>query len=132
MKKIDLKKELKHLYRPTGKAVSIVDVPAMNFLMIDGEGDPNARKSLAEDRKDEKNPPALPLLRFDSFDEGPSAQILHTGPYDAEGPTIERLHGFIAENGGERTGRRHEIYLNDARRTAPEKLNTVLWQPFKG
>ena len=41
MKKIDFKAELKHLYRPSSKKVEIVDVPAMNFLMIDGEGDPN-------------------------------------------------------------------------------------------
>ena len=41
MKKIDYKKELKHLYRPSAKNVVVVDVPAMNFLMIDGAGDPN-------------------------------------------------------------------------------------------
>jgi hypothetical protein len=41
MRKIDLKKENKELYDPSAKEVSIVDVPKMNFLMIDGEGDPN-------------------------------------------------------------------------------------------
>jgi hypothetical protein len=41
MPKIDLKKENKELYDPSAKEVSIVDVPKMNFLMIDGEGDPN-------------------------------------------------------------------------------------------
>ena len=41
MEKVDLKKQLKHLYNPTAKEVSIVDVPAMNFLMINGHGDPN-------------------------------------------------------------------------------------------
>ncbi|TES89626.1 MAG: hypothetical protein E3J88_05625, partial [Anaerolineales bacterium] len=39
--KIDYKKELKHLYNPPKKEPVIVDVPAMNFLMIDGKGDPN-------------------------------------------------------------------------------------------
>lgn len=38
---IDLKKENKELYNPSAKEVSIVDVPEMNFLIIDGEGDPN-------------------------------------------------------------------------------------------
>ncbi|MDW5548745.1 GyrI-like domain-containing protein [Methanosarcina sp.] len=38
---IDLKKENKELYNPSAKEVSIVDVPEMSFLMIDGEGDPN-------------------------------------------------------------------------------------------
>ena len=41
MEKIDYKKQLKHLYKSSAKKVEIVDVPEMNFLMIDGEGDPN-------------------------------------------------------------------------------------------
>ncbi len=48
MKKIDFKKELKHLYRPTTKKIEIVDVPAMNFLMIDGKGDPNIAKEYTD------------------------------------------------------------------------------------
>lgn len=36
MEKLDLKKELKHLYRPTAKKVAFVDVPALNFAMVDG------------------------------------------------------------------------------------------------
>jgi hypothetical protein len=51
MVKLDLKKDLKHLYRPSAKAVSAENVPAMNFLMIDGSGNPNtswlSRRSLA-------------------------------------------------------------------------------------
>ena len=42
MQKIDFKKELKHLYRPATRKIAAVDVPSMNFLMIDGEGGPNA------------------------------------------------------------------------------------------
>ena len=41
MKKIDYKKELKHLYMPSTGSIKIVDVPEMSFLMIDGHGDPN-------------------------------------------------------------------------------------------
>ena len=41
MDKVDLKKELKHLFNPSAKEVAIVEVPRMNFLMIDGAGDPN-------------------------------------------------------------------------------------------
>jgi hypothetical protein len=41
MSKIDYKKELKHLYQPSAKKFQVVDVPPMNFLMIDGHGDPN-------------------------------------------------------------------------------------------
>jgi hypothetical protein len=38
--KVDLKKELKNLYNPSAKEVSVIDVPAMNFLVVDGEGAP--------------------------------------------------------------------------------------------
>ncbi len=41
MVKYDFKKEKKNLYYPSEKLVSVVDVPRMNFLMIDGQGDPN-------------------------------------------------------------------------------------------
>lgn len=41
MKKLDLRKELAHLYAPSAKAVTRVDVPPMSFLMVDGQGDPN-------------------------------------------------------------------------------------------
>ncbi|MDO8847680.1 MAG: GyrI-like domain-containing protein [Coriobacteriia bacterium] len=41
MEKVDLKRELKHLYLPSSKQVVAVDVPAMSFLMLDGRGDPN-------------------------------------------------------------------------------------------
>jgi hypothetical protein len=41
MEKIDFKKELKHLYRPGKKEFMVVEVPEMQFLMLDGHGDPN-------------------------------------------------------------------------------------------
>lgn len=47
MQKIDLKKELKHLYGPSAKVVAQVDVPTFQFLMIDGEGDPNTSQEYA-------------------------------------------------------------------------------------
>jgi hypothetical protein len=46
--KLDLKKDLKHLYNPSAKAFSTVDVPSMNFLMIDGIGDPNTSTEYKE------------------------------------------------------------------------------------
>lgn len=48
MPKTDLKKDLKHLYQPSTKAVVEVDVPQMNYLMVDGEGDPNTSQSYTE------------------------------------------------------------------------------------
>ena len=61
--------------------------------------------------------------------EGRAAQLLHVGPYADEGPAVQRLHDFIADQGLTATGRHHEIYLNDPGRTAPEKLKTILRQP---
>ncbi len=48
MSKIDLKKELKHLYLPSAKEVVLLDVPRMNFIMIDGQGDPNTSQTFKE------------------------------------------------------------------------------------
>jgi hypothetical protein len=202
MKKIDFKKELKDLYRPSAKTVGVVDVPKMNFLMTDGMGDPNTSQSYQEaiaalfsvsyalkfmikkgeraidygvmpleslwwaddmkffqdEEKDKwhwkamimqpefisadtfseaaaqaskkKQLPALSRLRFEDLTEGAAVQILHLGPFSDEGPTIERLHQYIEEQGFQRSGRHHEIYLSDFRRTAPEKLRTIIRQPF--
>ncbi|WP_404313075.1 GyrI-like domain-containing protein [Agrococcus terreus] len=74
--------------------------------------------------------PALPLARLEVLDEGLCAQTLHVGPYDDEGPVLAELHDrFLPEHGLRPTGRHHEVYLGDARRTAPERLRTILRQP---
>ncbi|MCF6303688.1 MAG: GyrI-like domain-containing protein [Devosiaceae bacterium] len=71
-------------------------------------------------------------LRMEMFEEGTSVQIMHIGPYSEEGPVIERMHKeFIPANGFVENGHHHEIYLNDPRRVAPEKLKTVLRQPVR-
>lgn len=83
-----------------------------------------------------KNLPPLSRMRFESLYEGLSTQIMYIGPYSQEGPTIEKLHKFIKELGYEFEGSRpgekhHEIYLSDIRRTAPDKLKTIIRQPIK-
>ena len=202
MGKIDYKKELKSIYKPSSKKVEIVDVPKMNFLMLDDEGDPNTSQAYQDaigvlyplsytlkfmikrgvtgvdygvmpleglwwaddmsafsvDHKEDwkwtlmimqpqlvteemvleaienvkvkKNPVSLPLVRFESFDEGKAAQIMHIGPFSEEGPAVEKVHSFIEQNGGQLTGKHHEIYLSDIRRAAPEKWKTVIRQPM--
>lgn len=198
------KLQLTDLYRPSSRDMTIVDVPPMPFLMIDGTGDPNTSEeykealqalyglsytlkfllkreqgldytvapleglwwtpdmrefnpqnkerwqwtmmirqpqevtpALVERVRDEagrKRPSAaLERVRLESFAEGLAAQILYLGPYAMEGPTISRLHAFIHEQGGAFDGRRqkhHEIYLSNPSRTAPEKLKTIVRQPF--
>ena len=202
MEKLDLRKELKHLYNPSAKAFQLIDVPSLQFVMIDGEGDPNTAESFrlamealytvaytlkfdlkknhgvdypvmpleglwwaedmelfSQEKKGEwkwtlmimhpdvvtkklfksaveqvaakKGLPALGGLRLERLREGTSAQILYLGPYAGEGPTIARMHAFIRESGYLPEGKHHEIYLGDPRRSAPEKLKTVIRQPAK-
>ena len=95
---------------------------------IVGKGDFD--EALAE-VKSKKDPPALPLLRFEKFNEGPCVQVLHLGTYAAEKPNIELLHGYMKEHNLHFNGKHHEIYLNDPRRTAPERLKTIIRQPVR-
>lgn len=81
--------------------------------------------------KRKKNPAALSRLRFETFAEGTCAQTLHIGPFSEEGPTIARVHQFIADHGYKLCGKHHEIYLSDIRRAAPEKWKTVIRQPMR-
>jgi len=48
MEKLDWKKELKHLYQASAREVVQVEVPAMNYLMVDGQGDPNTSQEYAD------------------------------------------------------------------------------------
>lgn len=66
-----------------------------------------------------------------TLDEGDCLQALHRGPYSAEGPLIASIHSAIAARGARLGGHHHEIYLSDPRRVAPEKLRTILRQPFR-
>jgi len=201
-KKIDFKSRLQQLYKPSAKKVEFVNVPQMNFLMLDGEGDPNTSQAFSDamdalfplaytlkfmvkksdlaidygvmplealwwaddmsvftmGNKDEwkwtamimqpefitremveiatqevarkKQPASLSLVRFESFKEGNAAQIMHLGPFEEEGPTIEKVHLSIVEKGCQRFGKHHEIYLSDIRRAAPEKWKTIVRQPM--
>lgn len=202
MDKIDFKKELQHLYNPPSRDFSVIEVPEMQFLMVDGHGDPNTElayqeavealyavayklkfmskqqlekdytvppleglwwaadidtftvnldksawdwtmmimqpewitpelfaQAVAEVQKS-KALPALSIMRLERYAEGLAVQILHIGSYDDEAPTLARMHReFIPQNGYVEAGKHHEIYLGDPRKTAPEKLKTVLRQP---
>jgi len=202
MEKIDLKKELRHLYSSSSKEVIIVDVPEMSFLMVDGMGDPNTAKDyqdaiealyavayalkfmikkgdsgidyvvmpleglwwtedmskfslenkdlwkwtamimqpkevsgalfseVLEQAQKKRKLASLSKMRFERFHEGLAAQIMHIGPYSAEGPTIEKLHSYIKQTGYELRGKHHEIYLSDPGRSKPERMKTIIRQPI--
>jgi hypothetical protein len=78
-----------------------------------------------------KDLPGLARLEYIRWAEGRCAQLLHTGPYAAEAPSIAALHKAIAEAGYRPRGRHHEIYLGDPRRSAPEKLRTIIRHPVE-
>jgi hypothetical protein len=81
--------------------------------------------------KHPKNP-AFDKLRLHTFTEGTCVQTLHIGSYDSETPVLQRLHEhYLPYNKLTFNGDHHEIYLSDARRTAPAKLKTILRQPVK-
>lgn len=72
---------------------------------------------------------------FMTYQEGLCVQCMHIGPYDDEPATTALMHAYISQNGyvTDITEKRyhHEIYLSDARRSAPEKLRTVIRHPIK-
>lgn len=88
-------------------------------------------KAAVEQTKKKKDLLSLPKIRFESFKEGPAAQILYIGPFADEGSTIQKIHAHIKVSGHQLSGKHHEIYLNDPSKTAPEKLKTVIRQPMK-
>lgn len=77
----------------------------------------------------------LSRTEFFTYKEGLCVQCMHIGSYDDEPATLRKMDEFLSENGyqpdlsGERL--HHEIYLSDPRRTAPERLKTVIRQPIK-
>jgi len=100
----------------------IMQLPPIDDMTIE--------RAIAELR-DKKGLAGLHALRYARWTEGPSAQILHIGPYATEQISIIALHKAIADNGFRPRGRHHEIYLGDPRRAAPEKLRTILRQPVE-
>ena len=74
-------------------------------------------------------------VEFWTYDEGLCVQCMHSGPYDDEPATVERMHRYMEEQGYtlDINDRRlhHEIYLSDARKTPPEKLKTVIRHPIR-
>ncbi len=74
-------------------------------------------------------------VEFLTVEEGLCVQCMHNGPYDDEPATVALMDAYIAKQGyvNDINEKRmhHEIYLSDARRTAPEKLKTVIRHPIR-
>jgi len=79
--------------------------------------------------------------RLEQFAEGLCAQITHVGPYDEEPITVRALRKFVEESGYVfdiaddsikiLSRRHHEIYLSGPRKTAPDRLKTIIRYPIK-
>ena len=85
------------------------------------------RKLLAEKGKT----PGVEGLKLEKLAEGRCVQMLHVGPYDREGDTVQQMQAFAADQGLALHGRHHEIYLSDPRRVPPERLKTILRHPVR-
>lgn len=80
-----------------------------------------------ESVKKKKKLPLLDSARFDLVEDGTCVQMLHLGSYDNEPASFEKMEAYCAAHGLVRRDKTHrEIYLSDARKTAPEKLRTIL------
>jgi hypothetical protein len=77
--------------------------------------------------KAKKNLPSLAKLTFETIEEGACCQLMHVGPYETEPESFRKMEAFCTENGYVRKAMAHrEIYISDPRKTAPEKMKTVL------
>lgn len=203
--KLDYKKEYRDLYLPKQQP-AVIDVPSMNFIMVNGRGDPNSEQyqnaisvlyalsftikmsKMGDNQPDGYFDYVIPPLeglwwcegapfnfdqrdawrwtsmirqpefvtpqvfdraaetckikkpeldcssaRLECFTEGLCVQAMHLGPYKTEPDTVASMHAFMAQNRWmDETGpdrKHHEIYLNDPRKTAPDKLKTVIRHP---
>ena len=88
-------------------------------------------EELRREVKQKKNPPKIDQIRFEEYQEGLVVCLMHIGPFADEGPNIQRMHEYAETQGYKKTGKHHEIYLNDFTKTAPERLKTILRQPIK-
>lgn len=90
-----------------------------------------ARAEVAEKRPDVDTSGA----RVGTWTEGLCVQVMHVGPYDTEPESVDRMHAWAAEQGYavdfSHERRHHEIYLGDPRRSAPERLRTVVRHPIR-
>lgn len=74
-------------------------------------------------------------VEFITVEEGLCVQCMHMGSYDDEPATVALMDSY-AESMGYKIDinpqrQHHEIYLSDPRKTAPEKLKTVIRHPVK-
>jgi len=85
----------------------------------------------AQQRLHEKKGTDASVVRRLTWEEGRAIQVLHIGPYDRVTTSYGKVWEYAREHGLEVEGIGHEVYLSDPRRTAPEKLKTIVRMPVK-
>ena len=74
-------------------------------------------------------------VEFFHYEEGRCVQCMHIGPFDSEPITIGKMKAFAEQQGLsiaiDDVSRHHEIYLSDPRKTAADKLKTMIRYPVK-
>jgi len=84
-------------------------------------------QEIMESIKKRKPYPLIDEVKFEEISDGKCIQMLHMGPFDDEPASFKIMEEFAQSQGVERLSKVHrEIYLSDFRKTAPEKLKTVL------
>ncbi|SDW65951.1 GyrI-like domain-containing protein [Paenibacillus sp. CF384] len=75
--------------------------------------------------------PLIPVssVSFGTLSEGTCVQMLHVGPFSTEPETLAIMYAYIEQQGLAISGKHHEIYLSDFRKTAAESLRTILRYP---
>jgi hypothetical protein len=68
---------------------------------------------------------------LEDLSEGTCVQMLHVGPYDREGETVELMKEHAESSGYEFHGLHHDIYISDPRRVPPQRLKTIVRRPVK-
>ncbi len=157
MDKTDFKAERKDLYAPASKEFSVVDVPAFDFAMIDGRGDPNTSPAYAdavealysisyalkfgskrELGKDYVVAPLEGLWHGESTSAFTCASksewtwtMMVRRPHWLSADMRDQARAKVAEKKLPALGPHHEIYLSDPRKVAAAKLRTILRQPVR-
>lgn len=100
------------------------------MLMVPEWIDQSMFEAAIEQVRAKHRPARLDHVRLQTLSEGRCVQTLHVGSFDNEADVLEHMHHeFIPSHGLRMTGKHHEIYFNDFRKVAPDKLRTILRQP---
>ena len=104
-----------------------VNVLKVNYIAVRGKGNPNEEGGTYQQLLKKLD---CSSAEYITIDEGLCVQIMHLGSFDEEPATVALMevcleqNGYVNDMSKERL--RHEIYMSDARKAAPEKWKTII------